>query len=276
MNAPAYFNQTFKKKYLFTITSKLSIGGILSESKVEIRWLIELKEIFDDGYLIEFITLDNTMVETNNEGFTEIHHLVNQLQKAFNEISFISNFEGKINKITNKDIINDKWNSVKKESIAYNKNMTSLNELFALQDENFNNEEALNTMINSLEFFEFYFGLIFGKKIPLNVKFKKKNVFGTTEIPFEIVESKSWIDDVDDRIITFKSNNPTLKKDELEKAYGGFPFISIDQINPVYQYDGQYRMDKNIGHIKKALITFKEYVSNDLNSEINYNIAIYE
>lgn len=272
--AAIHLSKPFRKKYLFTITSNLSIGGVVSESKVEVRWMLELKKILTDGYHFEFITIDNTMVHTNNDGFIEIHHLVNQLQKALNEIEFISDFQGRVKQILNKDVIREKWESVRKEALAYNKSMTSLNDLFALQSESFNNENALNKMISALEFFEFYFSVIYGRSFPFRTKIRKGNIFKTTEIPFE-VSGSSIIDDEGNISISFKNNDTVLKEEELKKAYGNFPFIDLKQIKPDYKYNCDYLLDSENGFVKEAIIVFKEYISPELNAEIVYKINSY-
>ncbi|MBB5636175.1 hypothetical protein HDE68_002063 [Pedobacter cryoconitis] len=273
-SAAIHLLKPFRKKYLFTITSNLSIGGIVSESKVEVRWMLELKKILADGYHFEFITIDNTMVYTNNDGFIEIHHLVNQLQKALNEVEFISDFQGRIKQILNKEVIREKWESVRKEALAYNKNMSSLNDLFALQSESFNNGDALNKMIGALEFFEFYFSVIYGRSFPFRTKIRKGNVFKTTEIPFE-VSGSSVIDNEGNISISFRNNEVVLKDDELKKAYGNFPFIDIKEIKPDFKYSSDYVLDSENGYVREALIVFKEYISPELNAAIIYKINSY-
>ena len=134
-------------KYLITIESKMNVAGIASENKVETRWFFTLKAITPYYYLFELIMLDNTMVETNNDGFVDIHKMVTQMQKALNEVVFQTNKQGAVIKVENIETIKQKWKSVKAEMFEYNKNMTSIQDLLKVNEKSAQGTNTFQTTV---------------------------------------------------------------------------------------------------------------------------------
>ncbi len=278
-NAPLLKEYAFKEKkqikYKLDIQSKMNVGGISSENTVEIRWVITLKNITDDSYTFELLMLDNTMVQTNNDGFGEIHKLVTQMQKALNEIIFNTNRQGVVIKVININTIKEKWQAVKAEIIEYNRNMTSIQELFALQEQNFEQEGGVEKMVSAIEFFDICFNHIYGKRLPFSINKKIPNFFRTWDIPFNIHYENNKYNEQINRI-EFYGSHAGYSENDMKKAYGNFPFIKTEKLYPQYIYKGNYNMNLKDGFIENGEILYRENVDPKLNAEIIYKISRYE
>jgi hypothetical protein len=269
----------FKKpgicKYLLTITSNMNLSGFSSDNVVEIRWLVRLKEIIENGYVFELITTDHTMVKSDNSGYIEIHKLVQQMNKALHEIVFTVDKQGVLLKINNLDQIRARWNSVKSEVLEYNKSNTSLVDLFKIQDEIFEKQESLEDMVRAMEFFDIYFNEIYGRDFFSRTKRNIHNIFRSGEIPFILKYDNNKINDHFSEV-TLEGIPNILSETHIKDLYSGFPFVDIDNVKPIYTYKGHYVIDETNGFIENCEINFSEYVNDKLSSEIHYKLKKYE
>lgn len=262
------------KKYLLTIHSTLNIGGIISENTVEVRWMLTLKNIYPESYEFELITIDNTIIKTNNNGFKEIHKLVTQMQKALNELSFTTNKKCKVIEVINLKVIKEKWQSVKAEMVEYNNNMTTLQEVFSIQEKNFETKGGVEKMVNDTEFFEIYFNSIYGTKLPFKIKKSIPNIYRTCNIPFSINYTDQKIDE-QFRDIHISGVPLDINTDFIKNAYGKFPFIEIEKVQPQYNYVGYYRINLQDGFLEHGTLTLEEKITEKLNAKITYKFTYY-
>jgi len=269
------FKKIFQKKYLVTIDSRLNIGGMDSATTAEIRWLLDLRKIHSDACTFELITLDHTLTK-GDSGFMEIHKLVLQMQKALNEINFSADKQGNL-EIHNLEAIKKRWQSVKQETFEYNRGNTSIQELFALQDEVFENKKGIENMIKAMEFFQIYLNMYQKDKSIFSLSGNKKmvpNLFRTAEIPFNMEYFQKKLDNTFYEI-SFDKQTKTYNRDFLKKAYGQFPFIDVMKIEPQYEYRGVYMVNAETGAIQKAELMYREYVHEKLGGTVTYKIQSY-
>jgi len=263
------------KKYLLTIQSKLNIGGFISETEVEIRWLLNLKEITDAGYVFELITLDNIISKDDNSGFSEIHALVRQIQKALNEIKFRIDRRGNLLQVINIDDIKERWSSVKRQAFDFNREATNLSKVFSLHDEVFEHQGGIEKMVNALEFFDIYLGNLYGRKFPFNKVIERPNLFRTQDIQFDLYGSEQRHSSTLAEV-TLKSTPTPLSQSQLKRAYGNFPFVQIERLAPHLSFSAKYQLNLVSGFLEQGEICYVEEVSDKLGGTIIYKFKSYE
>lgn len=269
------FKEKGIQKYMLTIDSLMNLGGFISETTVEIRWQLEVKEIEKEYYLMELITLDNSMVKSDNTGFLEMHRLVSQMNKALHEIKFYIDKKGKLIEIVNLDEIEARWQSVKAELFEYNKNNTSLKELFSIQDKSFENEKGIEKMVRAIEFFMVYLNDIYGSNYPFKLDKKISNIFRSAEIPFTINFDREQLNgSLFKLLFTGKADKVNTKF--IEKVYGQFPFIDSNKVIPEYTYSGNYLINEQTGYIRKGELVYKEVIGDKLGGTLHYKLESYE
>ncbi|KMQ64421.1 hypothetical protein IVN40_05485 [Chryseobacterium indologenes] len=271
------FKTLSTKKYLVNITSNMLLNGMMSETEVELRWMLTLKEIGSHDYTFELITLDHRMVKADNMGYIEIHKVVSQLQKALNEITFTVDKQGTLLRVKNLEQIKERWEDVKAETIEYNKANTSLVELFKIQDEAFEKVGGVDAMVKAMEFFDIYLNNIYGRDFFGRIKKNIPNLFRSGLIPFALGYDGNKSPDAEN-IYTIKVDGyPNIvAENHLKDLYGGFPISDFDALKPVYLYNAQYNIDLLSGFIIDGEVNFSEAINDKFGGEVHYKIRLYE
>lgn len=277
-NDKKYFETyTFKKpqtkKYLLTLNSEMNINGLVSETTIEIRWLLSLKEIRDIGYKFELITLDHAM--TKGAEMIELHKVVIQMQKALNELVFTLTPDFKLDKVLNLTQIQKRWQAVKQETFEYYNEQRSIQEIFNIQEQNFQRHGGVKAMVEAMEFFNIYFNGQYGTKFPITKTKKVPNLFRTVEIPFRVdYREIRQTDDI--TMIQFKSNKEMTSSSDIKSTYGKFPFVDSSKVIPQYEYNGFYNLNIENGFIENGEVVFTENVNDKLSGKLHYKIESYE
>ena len=252
----------------------MNLGGFSSDNEVEIRWMLNLKNISDQSYTFELITLDHAMIKADNSGYIEVHKLISQMQKALNEITFTIDKQGNLIKVDNLQQIQDRWQTVKSEMIEYNRSNTSLEELFKIQDEVFEKQGGVESMVKAMEFFDIYLNMMYGRDYFHRTKKNIPNLFRSGDIPFALkYESNKIKDDLFD--VNIEGYPNILSETHVKDLYGGFPFVDTNTVKPLYAYNARYLINGN-GFIEEGEINFIEYVNEKLGGEIHYKLQRYE
>jgi len=271
------FKTLSNKKYLVNITSNMLLNGMMSETEVEIRWLVTLKEIGFQHYTFELITLDHRMVKSDNMGYIEIHKVVSQLQKALNEITFTVDKQGNLLEVKNLEQIKERWKDVKAETIEYNKSNTSLIELFKIQDEAFEKVGGVEAMVKVMEFFDIFLNNIYGRDFFGRIKKTIPNLFRSGSIPFAVGYDGNKSPDKENTYNIKIDGYPNIvAENHLKDLYDGFPISDFETLKPVYLYNAQYNIDLLSGFILEGEVNFSEYINEKFGGEVHYKIKQYE
>ncbi len=271
------FKTLSNKKYLVNIISNMLLNGMVSETEVELRWMLTLKEIGSHYYTFELITLDHRMVKADNMGYIEIHKVVSQLQKALNEITFTVDKQGKLLQVKNLEQIKERWEDVKAETIEYNKANTSLVELFKIQDEAFEKIGGVDAMVRAMEFFDIFLNNIYGRDFFGRIKKTIPNLFRSGSIPFEVKYDGNKSQDKENIYNIKIDGYPNIvAENHLKDLYGGFPILDFDALKPVYLYNAQYNIDLLSGFIIDGEVNFSEAINDKFGGEVHYKIKQYE
>lgn len=262
------FLSTGTKKYKFTLEGEMKLNVMLSQTKTETSWLLQCKDISDDGYIFDLLSYDTVLKECNSDGFKELFLITNQFKKLYDEIKFQTDKEGKLLRVLNPEKLTEKWQRLKAETIQYFGDETTIDKFFAVNDEEFAKQDFLNKLINEVEFFMFYLQLAgYGKKFNswATGEIKKDNAFRTGVIIWDLSFSgKNEIIPGSPlgKVVTKGSFGPNKKW--LEKAYGEIPFIKLEELEPQFTIEGNYTFYNKSGWLKSASIELNEVVHKNL------------
>ncbi|MDN5477263.1 MAG: hypothetical protein L0G39_10050 [Chryseobacterium sp.] len=271
------FKSLVTRKYLVKINSSMNLNGFTSDNEVEIRWMLSLREIGDQHYTFELITLDHAMVRADNTGYIEIHKVVTQMQKALNEIKFTIDKQGNLLRVDNLEQIKNRWESVKSEVIEYNRSNTSLVELFKIQDEAFENKGGVEAMVRATEFFDIYLNSLYGRNFFSRVKKAIPNLFRSGTIPFNLkYESNKSQAQENIYNIRIEGYPNIVAENHVKDLYGGFPISDFGLLKPIYTYNANYNIDMINGFIIDGEVSFTETINDKFGGEVHYKIKQYE
>lgn len=277
---PAYvikfLQKGVRRKYTLTIKGEIQMGTLNTSSLSQTRWVLNVLNNDNNGYDLELLTLDNTLLECNNPSLKDIDALNNLFKQIYNELQFRVTNEGKIEKITNLDQIKTKWKQVRTQLVEIQGQFVSIAQVLQLNDNLFNNDKLLYDSILATEFFEWYTGLIYGRKVPGSAEIHKKSRFQTADVSWLFEYEKKLLPQdivaVNGISITGKANH----KQDLEwfkKAYGHFPYIEVNRIKPEFTTTADYFIDENTALITEAIIKTEEIVHPGLlYSKMHYHI----
>lgn len=271
------FKSLATRKYLVTIKSNMNLNGFTSDNEVQIRWMLSLIEIGTEYYSFELITLDHSMVKADNSGYIEIHKVVSQMQKALNEVKFTVDRQGNFLKVDNLEQIKDRWEDVKSEAIEYNRDNTSLVELFKIQDQTFESKGGIEAMVKNMEFFTIYLNSLYGRDFFSRVRKNIPNLYRSGTIPFDLRYESNASNDYDNAInIQIEGYPNILDENHIKNLYGGFPFSDFNMVKPIYVYNANYNIDRANGFLKDGQVHFKEIINDKFSGEVYYKLQQYE
>jgi hypothetical protein len=270
------------KKYIITNKSDIKIGGMHIVSTNECRWVIHVKEIKDDYYVIELLTMGNVIKETNNPMVKDVAGFNNMFKEIYNELVLEISLDGELRAVKNPATIRNKWKSVREEMKNLEQQQKSIADVIKLNDDIFDSDKNLFEVIKSTELFELFFIGFYGKKLPGTRRAERPNKFKGAKYDWyyefvfsEKVNGSSAKDFIDINLTGLVSQN--FSKNKIEEIYGKFDFINYSTIKPFVKCDGKYTLSLQTGMIEKAVYNNYEVIDeNQLYSKNQYLIETYE
>lgn len=272
-----FFRKTGTKKYKLTLSSAMKLNNMLSKTVAETSWILQVQNILNEKYLIDLTAYDYTLKECNNQGFAELYHVTRQFQKIYDEINVITSLDGRVLSVKNGEQLLEKWKNLKKETLQYFGKEISLEQFFAVNDEEFLKPDYLCKLISEVEFFFIYMQIGgYGQKFnPFGfVELNRDNAFKTAVIKWDLDFSGRYEIIPDSPLgkmevkSTFEPN-----KNWLKQGYGEVPFLKIEELKPDFSLNGNYIFHNESGWLKEAELNVNEIVHPTLlYHKMNYKI----
>ena len=140
------------KKYTVQVSAEMQMGGALSKTLTQCRWVLSVVDVNANGYDMELLTVDNVMLETNNTALKDMVAINNVFSQMYNDLHFTVNKKGELMNIKNIAQLQNRWKHVRTELIELEGKVTSIEEVLRLNDELFINEKQLFDVIKTIEF----------------------------------------------------------------------------------------------------------------------------
>jgi hypothetical protein len=248
------------QKYLVRIKGENMVNTMLLKTTTEIKWQLTVKEITNTGYIVELLTLSHDLVDTNNEGYWQLHLMIKQLNKLYERLLVRISADGIIEEILNETEVIENFKKIRREIIATQGDGFKLEDYMNFDDRLFFQKENLLKLSKELEFFKWYFLGLYGRKPVSSCSLQEENVFRTNQlnwlkrsIPVDTEESEKFI------VVksTFELTEKISKK-WAEKAYGGFPFLKKETLEPQLKQEAKQWINKHNGFLEEMRYTTVE------------------
>lgn len=270
------------KKYIITNRSNIKVNTLNIISVNECRWIVNVKDLLKDSYIIELYTLENKIVETNNDAIQDVANFNNLFKEVYNELILEITFTGELVAVKNNNDIRRKWSSIKDRLQSMQQNQQSVATVINLNDGLFNSDANILEVIKATEFFELFFIGFYGKEIPANhvnkiraSKFrgaKLEWVYHFHQNEMNKYDEKAVCDIIDMRGFT----NNLFTENFIKEAYGQFDFLNYKKLRTEVVSEGKYFIDRNTGMIEKGFYNTNEIIDEDLlYSKNSYTIDTY-
>jgi hypothetical protein len=260
------FKQPFIDKYTLSIKSNIRAGGMPIKTEAIIRWEVKVKSIDENSIVFELLKLDDLLVDDGGNRIVKSVAEVSQLfSNMFKEVEVILNENYHIVKLLNPNIIKKKWEWTRKDISRLKDQEKILAHVINVNDEQFSNNQNMIEAIEQGEFFKFYFHQLYGhKENSISKVVKKKNYANTTYMDWSFGNTKL---SENDHYTDYKLKGyleTTINKDWIKKAYKDFSHLKLDELKPVFEEEGKYRINKKTGQLIHASLTTKEIVHPEL------------
>ncbi|MGB7210436.1 MAG: hypothetical protein WBD27_17415 [Pyrinomonadaceae bacterium] len=272
------FRQPFSEKYSLTINTDMLAGNFPIETKTEIRWAFRVIEADHSGQAeIELITVENRLVEANNPNLHDIAALSQAFGRMYSEIHVKLDSKGKVIKIINLPTILGKWEQTKAEMQKIESEIPAMTDVVKLNDDIFASPDKVKLAIESNEFFNIYFHLIYGEPLPAK-KLRKthRNLFNSADVDWEFVANSKRVMTPNGPFEVVKiTGQPAedLGQVWIKQAYGNFQMVDQTQIQPNLSESGEYVFHAETGKLRKAVLIKKEVAHPDfIRGDMTYTI----
>lgn len=272
------FKSAFTENYTLITDTKIKSGYLDMETKTKIRWALRVIDVAENGDAeIELFTLENLMVDTNNESLNDIIRLNQFFSLMYNELHIIINVNGEVIKIINLQHIKEKWQETKAQLLRIKQQDPALLQLLTINDETFASAGKIKIAIENNEFFKQYFGKIYGNKMSTSRKIiHQNNVLQTAgaEWIFNFNHRpRLSIEYLENIIIRYDGEGSTHKTDWKKLAYGHLPDINTRALDPKLHEKGSYRCNFKTGKLDYATTELTEIALTDIiDASIKYTI----
>lgn len=257
------FRQPFSEKYSLTIDTDMLAGNFPIETKTEIRWAFRVIEVDRFGQAeIELITVENRLVETNNPNLHDIAALSQAFGRMYSEIHVKLDLKGKVVEIVNLQSILGKWEQTKAEMQKIESEIPAMADVVKLNDDIFASPDKVKLAIESNEFFNIYFHLIYGEPLPAKeLSRTHRNLFNSVDVDWEFEANSKRVVTSNGRLEVVKiAGRPAeeLGSAWIKEAYNNFQMVDQMQIQPNLSETGEYVFHPETGKLRKAVLTKKE------------------
>lgn len=272
------FRTPFTENYTLIAETKIKSGYFDMQTKAKTRWALRVIAIDENGNTeLELFTLEQLMVDTNNENLNDIISLNQVFSRMYSELHIVINIKGEVVKIINLERIKEKWEETKIQLLKIQQQEPALLQLVTINDEIFANTDKIKIAIENNEFFNHYFGKIYGNKLPISRRMiPQKNVLQTADAEwiFNFSYSPQFdTEHLNDILIKYKGEATTHQTDWKRKAYGHLPDIDIKILDPKVTEEGTYRCNFKSGKLDFSETKRTEIaLANIIDASIQYTL----
>lgn len=246
------------QKYQVRLEGEMQVNSMNVKTVVENKYILQLKEIYENSVLIDLVSYDKEMVETSNPTFKEMFMVTRQLEKLYDEFTARVSHEGEILEIKNLSALQEKWLRIKKELVPYFNEGTNIEEFFSLNDQTMKSPDIWKQLLNEQEFLFLFFKLAgYGKKLNFSDTLVKENAYRSGKIAWDI-QGYTPIEFFSEVLNLSISGSFKPSTGWLDKAYGKMPFMNEISFQPSYQLQADYQIDSESGFIRKAHVYWEE------------------
>ena len=263
------FRKPFSEKYTLTVTTDILAGSFPIQTKAQIRWALRVINVDNLGQAeIDLITIENQLLETNNPNLKDIAALSQAFSRMYSEIHVKLNPKGKVIEIINLPVILGKWEATKAEMQKIEKEVPALQSVVQLNDEIFADPDKVKIGIESNEFFNIYFHLIYGEPLP-NEEIKRvhRNIFNSVDLNWQYSikfgQSLADAEGLQTEISVLGKPIDNLGLEWSKSAYSSFDMIDHSQLNPELSETGQYHFRAETGKLLEAVLVKEEVAHPD-------------
>lgn len=254
------FWETGMQKYKLVLEGEMQLNSMHTRNKVEDSIIFQVKDISENGVVLDYISYAKEMTDCTNEGFKEMFAVTRQFEKLYDELSLFVAYEGKVEAVKNIEQLKEKWLRIKKETVRYFNEPTDIESFFNLNDQTMNDASFWIKMLNEQEFLLLFFTLAgYGNRsFDYSKKLTRDNAFRTNAIEWNLYTEP--VDVSTELIRTEVKGNFSPSKDWLVKAYGQMPFFTGVPLQPNFVINASYVFSAKTGFIEQAEIYLEEAV----------------
>lgn len=260
-------------RYELLMDSIYTIDKSITTSKVLIIWDLLVKQINENGYIIRLQTLEHSLVNTDDSPMEDLFQAIRAMMKMFSEIEVFVTLQGEVITVYNIADIRERYIRAKKELISFHGTSMRAEEVFNIPETEIDNPLLLNKRIQAMEFFDVYFGALFGRSFPKRYILKKKNLMQNLDIEYDLNGHREVMPtDPHCSQYIIKGDNYPISKKKLLELWGDAIFINKNELEFKGLYNASYIVNDQYGFIKEAELNIIEEFTPTFKLELKYTL----
>ncbi|WP_343745829.1 hypothetical protein [Chitinophaga sp.] len=268
--------QEGKKGYEMKMETDLTMGNTSFTSAIFYRWEVFLHKNTADSYHLSLLTLEHSLLENSSPALADIYMATKTMMEMFSELQLVTDKSGRIKEVSNMEAVRTKFERVSKQPLSFSGGVTlRADQVYNVPLSDITTEEKLIKRVQAMEFFDIFFGSIYGVKVPGS--FYRERLNYLRNLPYHL-KLKVTTGDVPGkgpeqvRAIAIQGNNVPVSEKEITKALGSLPFVAGHPLKFDASFMGSYAIDNKTGWLQHAEIMTSEFVAPTLQGRTKYTI----
>jgi hypothetical protein len=241
-------------KYTIINKSEVQLNTMNIKSVNECKWIVHVKDIKPDCYVIELFTMENVIVDTNNPMIRDVASFNNLFKEVYNELVMEINFRGELQAVLNAGDIRRKWLRVREQLKQLGAQNANVANVIQLNDNLFDDDKRLFEVIRAMEFFELFFVGFYGKELPGHRNMERNSKFRGHKLNWRYDFSLGNRQAAGDTLQVNVQGQVTdhLSEGFLKHVYGPADYLNYKTVSPKIYSEGRYQLDARTGVITGA------------------------
>lgn len=264
------FKTAGKSGYELIIDSSSVMGTFHMTSKVLYRWDFFITEILQNGYKASLLTLEHSLLETNNPGMNDIFMATKTMMGMFYEVHLVLDKYGRVTDILNLPDIYERYKRVKVQPISFSGGLSlRADQVYNIPEEHIQEKETVIKMVQTMEFFDIYFFGLYGSDGVELIKKERMNTMRNLSYTLRLKIQHKINPAGEKGRLLLNGANDAQGQDAVNKAFGQMPFVQGQELSFSAKCSGTINLNAD-GWIEQSTITIKEEVCTTLNGVIQY------
>ncbi len=248
-------------KYLIRNNSEVQINTMHIKSVNECKWMVHVKDIRPDHYVVELFTMENVIVETNNPMMKDVAGFNNLFKEVYNELVMEINYKGELQAVLNAADIRRKWQRVREQLKQLGEQNANVASVIQLNDHLFDDDKRLMEVIRAMEYFELFFIGFYGKELPGNRSTARNSKFRGNKLNwrYDFAYNNRRAGGDTTHISVHGQVTDSLSESFLRHTYGPSEFVNYKNASPKIFCEGEYQL-----HTRTGVITGATYRNHEI------------
>jgi len=265
---------TGRFRYKTVMETALTLGNTSFASTLHYQWDLLIHENTQDHYKMSLLTLEHAMIESTSPALNDMFMATKTMMEMFSEVVVTINKQGHIVDVLNQKDILQRYDRVSKQMISLTGGVSMpVNKIYNIPPQDVQEKPRLIKMIQAMEFFEVFFGTIYGRTEYADFNKRRMNHMRNLEYELAFKITTDYNKQAGKRqTLAVQGRSIGVGESNLKKVFGEMPFVAGQPLKFAGAYNGTYLVDNDTGLINQAEVKISEFICPALQGHTTYHL----